>query len=104
MIGLLAAQGIPLAPPLHTRLLALLIIEVALLLLVVLIYVRWVQLKNQPLDEWWERRKKQGLSRQTLFEMEESERLRCAAEGASPSGPPEPSELSSGRHDSPGEG
>jgi hypothetical protein len=80
MIGFLAANTIPLAPPLHTRLLALLVIEAALLLLVALLYLKWVQLRDQSLDEWWERRKKQGLSRQSLFEMEESERKRLAAQ------------------------
>jgi hypothetical protein len=80
MIAFVAAQGIPLAPPLHTRVIALFVIEGALLLLVALVYVRWVQLKNEPLDEWWERRKRYGLSRQTLFEIEEAERQRRAAE------------------------
>jgi hypothetical protein len=88
--GFLAANGIPLAPPLHTRLIALLVIEAALLLLVVLLYVKWVQLKDQPLDEWWERRKKYGLSRQTLFEIEESERQRRAAQGGTPPAPKPP--------------
>jgi hypothetical protein len=90
MNGFLVAKGgIPLAPPLGTRLLALLIIEVALLLLVALLYVKWVQLKNQSLDAWWERRKKYGLSRQTLFEIEQSERERQAAQGEAPPGPQE---------------
>lgn len=84
MTGFFAANGIPLAPPLHTRLIALLVIEAALLLLVVLLYIKWVQLKDQPLDEWWERRKKYGLSRQSLFEIEESERQRRAAQGGAP--------------------
>ena len=93
MTGLLtwvAAQGIPLAPPLHTRLIALAVIEVALLLLVALLYIRWAHFKNQPLDEWWARRKAQGLSRQTLFEIEESERERRATEAARPPEPKEP--------------
>ena len=68
----------------------------ALLLLVALLYVRWVQLKNQPLDEWWERRKKYGLSRQTLFEIEESERERLAAQGGAA---PEPKQPGSGGED-----
>lgn len=93
MIGFLAANTIPLAPPLHTRLIALLVIEAALLLLVALLYLKWVQLRDQSLDEWWERRKKQGLSRQSLFEMEESERKRLAAQGGAP---PEPKEPGSG--------
>jgi hypothetical protein len=86
MTGFLVANGIPLAPALGVRLLALLVIEAALLLLVALLYVKWVQLKNQPLDEWWERRKAQGLSRQSLFEIEQSERERQAAQGGAPSG------------------
>jgi hypothetical protein len=84
MNGFFVANNIPLAPPLHTRLLALLVIEAALLLLVALLYLKWVQLRDQSLDEWWERRKKQGLSRQSLFEMEESERERLAAQGSAP--------------------
>jgi hypothetical protein len=90
MTGFLVANTIPLAPPLHTRLLALLVIEAALLLLVALLYLKWVQLRDQSLDEWWERRKKQGLSRQSLFEMEESERECKAAHGGAPDGPQEP--------------
>jgi len=50
MNAFLLANDIPLAPPLHTRLLALLVIEAALLLLVALLYIKWVQLKNQSLD------------------------------------------------------
>ena len=88
MSGFFAANGIPLSPPLHTRLLALLVIEVALLVLVALLYVKWAQLKNQSLDAWWERRKKYGLSRQTLFEIEESERKRRAARADTPPGSP----------------
>jgi hypothetical protein len=99
--GFLAANGIPLAPPLHTRLIALLVIEAALLLLVVLLYLRWVQLKDQPLDKWWERRKKYGLSRQTLFEIEESERQRRAVQGGAP---PEQEPPGSGGEDGAKEG
>jgi len=84
MNGFFVASNIPLAPPLHTRLLALLVVEAALLLLVALLYFKWVQLRDQSLDEWWERRKKQGLSRQSLFEMEESERERLATQGGVP--------------------
>ena len=75
-LHILIAQGIPLAPPLIVRLIALLVIEVVLLTLVVLLYVRWVQLKNQPLDEWWARRQAEGLTPTTLAEIEESERER----------------------------
>jgi len=86
-VHILLAQSIPLAPPLIVRLIALFVIEVALLALVVLLYVRWVQLKNQPLDEWWAGRKAEGLTPTTLFEIEESERKRLAAEGAAATQP-----------------
>ena len=81
-LHILIAQGIPLAPPLIVRLIALLVIETVLLALVVLLYVRWVQLKNQPLDEWWAGRKAEGLAPTTLVEIEESERELLAAEEA----------------------
>jgi len=81
-LGMLLAQGVPLAPPLIVRLIALLVIEMVLLALVVLLYVRWVQLKNQPLDEWWAGRKAEGLAPTTLVEIEESERELLAAEEA----------------------
>ena len=81
-LHILIAQGIPLAPPLIVRLIALLVIETVLLALVVLLYVRWVQLKNQPLDEWWTGRKAEGLAPTTLVEIEESERERLAVEVA----------------------
>jgi len=78
----LVAQGIPLAPSLTVRLIALLVIEVVLLTLVVLLYTRWVQFKNQPLDEWWAGRQADGLAPTTLAEIEASERERLAAEEA----------------------
>jgi hypothetical protein len=81
-LHILVAQGIPLAPPLSVRLIALLVVEVALLALVVLLYIRWVQFKNQPLDEWWAGRKAEGLAPTTLVQIEESERERLAAEAA----------------------
>ena len=81
-LHILIAQGIPLAPPLTVRLIALLVIEMVLIALVVLFYNRWVQLKNQPLDEWWAGRKAEGLAPTTLVEIEESERERVAAEEA----------------------
>jgi hypothetical protein len=87
----LIAQGVPLAPSLTTRLIALLVIEVVLLTLVVLLYVRWVQFKNQPLDEWWAQRRADGLAPATLVEIEAAERERLAAEEAAaqaaPAGP-----------------
>jgi len=78
-LHILAAHGIPLAPSLNVRLIALLVIEAVLLTLVVLLYIRWVQFKNQPLDEWWAGRKAEGLAPTTLVEIEESERERLAA-------------------------
>ena len=68
-LHILIAQGIPLAPPLSVRLIALAVIEVVLLILVVLLYIRWVQFNNQPLDEWWESRKAEGLSPKTLADI-----------------------------------
>ena len=82
--ALAAQQGIPLAPPLHTRLVALVVVEVMLITTAVLLYVRWAQLKGQPLDEWWAGRVAAGFSPRTRALMEESERERLAAEGAAP--------------------
>jgi len=82
VVHILVAQGTPLAPSLTVRLIALLVIEVVLLTLVVLLYVRWVRFKNQPLDEWWAGRKADGLAPKTLVEIEASERERLAAEEA----------------------
>ncbi|HTX70215.1 MAG TPA: hypothetical protein VMH50_13875 [Thermoleophilia bacterium] len=76
------AQGIPLAPPLGVRLLALAVIEVVLITTAVLLYLRWAQLKREPLDEWWEERKQAGFSPRTRALMEEEERERLAAEVA----------------------
>jgi hypothetical protein len=86
-LHIVAAQGIPLAPPLNVRLIALLVIEAVLLTLVVLLYVRWVQFKNQPLDEWWAGRQAEGLAPTTLVDIEASERERLAAEGAAAARP-----------------
>lgn len=71
---------VPLAPPLSVRLIALVVIEAALLTTAVLLYIRWAQLKREPLDEWWARREAEGLSAKTRFAMEESERERLEAE------------------------
>jgi hypothetical protein len=79
-LHILAAQDIPLAPPLNVRLVALLVIEAVLLTLVVLLYIRWVQFKNQPLDEWWAGRKAEGLTPTTLAEIAASDAERLAAE------------------------
>jgi len=85
LLGILAApvatvaQGIPLAPSLSVRLIALAVVEVVLLTLVVLLYILWMRYKREPLDEWWARRQKEGLSPKTLVEIEDSERERVAA-------------------------
>lgn len=93
----LIAQGIPLAPPLEVRLIALLVVEAVMLTLVVLLYIRWDQLKKQPLDEWWAQRQAQGLSPRSRFLMEESERERQAAEAGAT--PPDPDETGPGGAD-----
>ena len=76
------AQGIPLSPPLQVRLIALAVVEVVLITTAVLLYFRWVQLKGEPLDEWWAKRKTFGFSPRTRALMEEEERERQAAEAA----------------------
>jgi hypothetical protein len=73
VLHILVAQGVPLAPPLNVRLITLLVVEAVLLVLVVLLYIRWVQFKREPLDKWWAKRKAEGLSAKTLVEMEASE-------------------------------
>jgi hypothetical protein len=80
-VAAIVAQGIPLAPSLGVRLIALAVVEVILLTTAVLLYVRWAQFKREPLDEWWERRKRSGFSPRTRALMEEEERQRLAAEG-----------------------
>ena len=80
-VAAIAAQGIPLAPSVGVRLIALAVIEVVLLTTAVLLYVRWAQFKREPLDEWWAKRKKAGFSARTRALMEEEERERLAAEG-----------------------
>ena len=97
-LDILAAQGIPLAPPLNVRLIALIVVEVVLLTLVVLLYIRWVQFKNQPLDEWWAGRKTEGLAPTTLVEIEESERERLAAEEAAAAAQSRPAGSGSDEH------
>lgn len=75
---------IPLSPPLSTRLIALAIVEVVLLSTAAVLYIRWVQLKNEPLDEWWQRRLAHGLSAKSRFAAEASEQERRAAAGEAP--------------------
>jgi hypothetical protein len=76
----IVAQGIPLAPSLEVRLIALAVVEAILLTTAVLLYVMWARFKKEPLDEWWEGRKKAGFSARTRALMEEEERERTAAE------------------------
>ena len=63
---------IPLSPPLSVRLIALVVIEVVLLVLVVALYMRYDQLKKIPVDEWWERRRRAGVSPRVDRMMRES--------------------------------
>ena len=67
----IVAQGIPLAPSLEVRLIALVVVEVVLLTTAVLLYILWVRFKREPLDEWWEGRKQAGFSPRTRALMEE---------------------------------
>ena len=78
----IVAQGIPLAPSLEVRLIALVVVEVVLLTTAVLLYVLWARMKREPLDEWWDERKQAGFSPRTRALMEEEERERLAAESA----------------------
>jgi hypothetical protein len=54
MIGMIA--GIPLSPPLHTRLIALVAIEAVLVVVVVLAWLKYRQLKHVSIDEWFAER------------------------------------------------
>jgi len=63
---------IPLSPPLSVRLIALVVIEVVLLILAFLLYLRYDQLKKIPVDEWWERRRRAGVSPRVERMMRES--------------------------------
>jgi hypothetical protein len=78
-LAVIVAQGIPLSPPLGVRLIALVVVEVVLLTTAVLLYVRWKQLTGEPLDEWWERRRKTPFSARTRALIEDEERQRLAA-------------------------
>jgi len=79
------AQGIPLAPSLQTRLIALVVVEAFLITTAALLYILWMRFKKQPLDEWWAGREAEGFSPRTCALMEESQRERLAAEAAAPS-------------------
>jgi hypothetical protein len=81
-LAAIVAQGIPLAPSLEVRLIALAVVEAILLTTAVLLYIMWARFKKEPLDEWWQGRKKAGFSPRTRALMEEEERERLAAEQA----------------------
>jgi hypothetical protein len=64
LVGTLVGQT-PLSPPLGTRLIALVVVEIVLAVIVVLLYVKYVQLKSVPLDEWWARRLEEATPRRS---------------------------------------
>jgi hypothetical protein len=86
---------IPLSPPLNTRLIALVVVEIVLAVIVVLLYFKYVELKSRPLDEWWARRLEQATPRmrrmiresQEIYE-EEQAALRAEQTAAAPEGDP----------------
>ena len=63
---------IPLSPPLNVRLIALVVVEVVLLILVVVLWLRYEQLKKVSVDEWWQRRRRAGVSPRVERMMRES--------------------------------
>jgi hypothetical protein len=63
---------IPLSPSLGARLIALLVVEVVLLILVAVLWIKYEELKKVSVDEWWERRKKAGVSPRVQRMMRES--------------------------------
>ena len=63
---------IPLSPPLNVRLIALVVIEVVLLALVVALWFKYEQFKKISVDEWWERRRRAGVSPRVERMMRES--------------------------------
>ncbi len=63
---------IPLSPPLNVRLITLVVVEAVLLVLVVVLWLRYEQLKKVSVDEWWQRRKRAGVSPRVERMMRES--------------------------------
>lgn len=63
---------IPLSPPLSVRLIALAVVEVVLLALAVAIWLKYEQLKRVSVDEWWERRRRAGISPRVRRMIQES--------------------------------
>jgi hypothetical protein len=83
MIGILA--GVPLAPPLHTRLIALVAIEVVLVIVVVAAWFKYRQLKHVSIDEWFAERDEHASPRVRRMMQESHEQYeaeRRAAEAA----------------------
>ena len=85
----------PLSPPLSVRLIALAVIEVVLLALVVALWFKYEQFKKISVDEWWDRRRRAGVSPRVERMMRESHdqylaERREAAEGATRGGESRP--------------
>ena len=72
---------IPLAPSLSVRLVAFVVIEVVLLALAALLWVLYDRFKKVPVDEWWERRKRAGVSPRVRRMMEASHEEYLAEQG-----------------------
>jgi hypothetical protein len=89
--GTLSGQ-IPLAPPLDTRLITLVVVEIVLGVLVVLLYFKYKQLKAVPLDEWWARRLEKATPRMRRMIRESQEiyeEEQAALRGGQAAGGPE---------------
>jgi hypothetical protein len=71
---------IPLSPPLSVRLIALVVVEFVLLALAAVLWIKYEQFKKVPVDEWWERRKRAGISPRVRRMMEESHEQYLAEE------------------------
>jgi hypothetical protein len=85
---------IPLSPPLNVRLIAFVVIEVVLLTLVVVLWIKYEQFKRISVDEWWDRRRRAGVSPRVERMMREShdqylaERREAAGNGLPDAGEP----------------
>jgi hypothetical protein len=76
---------IPLSPSLHTRLIALLVIEVVLAVVVVASWLKYRQLKHVSIDEWFAERDRHASARVRRMMQESHEQWeaeRGAAEAA----------------------
>ena len=94
---------IPLSPPLSVRLIALVVIEVVLLALVVVLWVKYEQFKKIPVDEWWQRRRRAGVSPRVERMMAEShEQYLAEQRRAAESGVLEPGESRQAAGEPPG--